>query len=163
MRRKDREITDFSQMLKILESCPVCRLGLTENNEAYIIPLSFGYELQSGRLILYFHSACEGRKISLIQQQTARGQALTATFELDTAVQIQSGETACQFTCLYKSIMGKGTLTLLPSLEEKAHALQKIMAHYSGQESWSFQPQLLSSVAVLRLEVTQWSCKIHGV
>ena len=42
MRRKDREVTDFSRMLEIVQRCDCCRIGLVEDGEAYIVPLNFG-------------------------------------------------------------------------------------------------------------------------
>ena len=62
MRRKDREISDYSEIIRIIESCSVCRLGLMDENEAYIVPMNFGYIVENKDLTLYFHSAKEGRK-----------------------------------------------------------------------------------------------------
>ena len=64
MRRQDREISDFSEIIRIIESCDCCRLGFVDNREAYIVPLNFGYEIKGSDLTLYFHSAKEGRKIN---------------------------------------------------------------------------------------------------
>lgn len=33
MRRKDREITDFSKMTEIMKACDCCRLGLVDEKE----------------------------------------------------------------------------------------------------------------------------------
>ena len=66
MRRKDREISDYSEIIRIIESCSVCRLGLMDENEAYIVPMNFGYIVENKELTLYFHSAKEGRKIDLM-------------------------------------------------------------------------------------------------
>ena len=41
MRRKDREVTDFDKMMEILSACDCCRLGLVDENGAYIVPLNF--------------------------------------------------------------------------------------------------------------------------
>ena len=48
MRRKDREITDFDEMIKIIEKCDTCRLALNDGEYPYIVPLNFGHEVKDG-------------------------------------------------------------------------------------------------------------------
>jgi nitroimidazol reductase NimA-like FMN-containing flavoprotein (pyridoxamine 5'-phosphate oxidase superfamily) len=43
MRRKDREITNVNDKIAIISECKVCRLGLSENNYPYIVPVNYGY------------------------------------------------------------------------------------------------------------------------
>ena len=66
MRRKDREITDFHKMIEILNACDCCRIGLVDENEAYIVPMNFGYEVVDNSLTLYFHCAKEGKKLDAL-------------------------------------------------------------------------------------------------
>lgn len=155
MRRKDREIKDFGKMTEILSACDCCRIGLVDGEEAYIVPMNFGYEDMNGRLTLYFHCAKEGRKIDLTPKQKF------VAFETDTKHTLTSGETACEYSFLYQCVMGKGVLEILEENDAKVHGLQKIMAHYSEKEEWEFQQALLDRIYVLRLTVTEWSCKEH--
>ena len=60
MRRKDREITDRAEIEAILNEAMVCRIGLADDGEPYVVPVSFGYEDGS----VYIHSAPEGKKIA---------------------------------------------------------------------------------------------------
>ena len=46
MRRKDREITDFDEMMKIIAKCDTCRLALFDDEFPYIIPLNFGTNIE---------------------------------------------------------------------------------------------------------------------
>ena len=39
MRRKDREITDFQELVRIMEQCDVCRIALNGGGFPYIVPL----------------------------------------------------------------------------------------------------------------------------
>jgi nitroimidazol reductase NimA-like FMN-containing flavoprotein (pyridoxamine 5'-phosphate oxidase superfamily) len=43
MRRKDKEIVNIEDKIKIIDQCKVCRLGLSENNKPYVIPLNYGH------------------------------------------------------------------------------------------------------------------------
>jgi hypothetical protein len=43
MRRKDREISDQTQLRYILDRAAVCHIAFAVENEPYIVPLNFGY------------------------------------------------------------------------------------------------------------------------
>ena len=68
MRRKDREITDFDEMMKIIAKCDTCRLALFDDEFPYIVPLNFATDVEEGQLYLYFHSAKVGTKLDLIRK-----------------------------------------------------------------------------------------------
>ena len=42
MRRSDREIKDFDEIVKVLERCDAVRLAFNDGDIPYIVPLSFG-------------------------------------------------------------------------------------------------------------------------
>lgn len=79
MRRNDREITNFEDILSIMEQCDVCRLALNDTDVPYILPLNFGMERKDEQIYLYFHGASEGRKYELLAQNN------TVSFEMDCA------------------------------------------------------------------------------
>ena len=68
MRRKDREVTDIHEIFKMIDNCPVIHIAMTDNGKPYVVALNFGYERQGDDLILYFHSAYEGRKIDILKK-----------------------------------------------------------------------------------------------
>ena len=47
MRRKDREVTDLSEIIEIMKNCDVCRLALNDDGFPYILPLNFGMAVSS--------------------------------------------------------------------------------------------------------------------
>jgi len=155
MRRKDREVTDYSRMLDILRSCDCCRLGLVDNQEAYIVPMNFGIAEEEGTPVLYFHTAKEGRKIDLLKKQA------TATFQADTGHRLLQSDHAGSFSYCYQCVMGKGQVALLSGKEEKIKGLRAIMAHYAPQTDWDFELPCLDKVYIIRLKVTDWSYKVH--
>jgi len=67
MRRKDREVTDFTELTDILRRADTIRLGLHGEPYPYVVPLSFGFEAAGGAIALYFHGAKEGLKHDLIR------------------------------------------------------------------------------------------------
>lgn len=156
MRRKDREVTDYSQITAIMDACDTCRLGLCENNTAYIVPLCFGYKLDAdNHMTLYFHSAGEGRKLDIIRQNDS------IAFEMDTAhVLFDSNHTACGYGMRYQCVMGTGTARLITGNDEKLAAFQHIMAHYTEQDL-PYSEAALTAATIIEVEVDTLSCKVH--
>ena len=155
MRRKDREVTDFGRIAEIINECDCCRLGLVDGNEAYIVPMNFGFDTADGRLNLYFHCASEGRKLDLL------GRNKTVSFEMDTNHALTTGERGCDWSFKYSCVMGTGTVRKLVDRDEKIFALNKIMEHYSKNNSWEFDDRYLKVVTILRLSADSLSCKEH--
>ena len=155
MRRKDREIGEFSKMIEILKACDCCRLGLVDGDEAYIVPMNFGYDIIDEQLVLYFHCAKEGRKMDLLPEQRV------VAFEMDTKHKLIAGEIGCDFSFMYQCIMGTGVLYAVTDEDEKIRGLQRIMNHYAETKNWEFKSEYVDKVQVLKLNVEAWSCKEH--
>lgn len=68
MRRKDREVTDLKRIFNIVSRCSVAHVGMTDHGKPYVVALNFGYERKGDSLILYFHSAYEGRKMEILKE-----------------------------------------------------------------------------------------------
>ena len=153
MRRTEREITDYKSMLEVLRRCDCCRRGFVAGDAAYIVPMNFGFEDKDGALTLYFHGATQGKKMSLLPAQR------TVSFEADCGHALFEGQSACANTFRYRSVMGRGRLLLLQSPCEKEYGLARIMEHCTGKRTWHFDAAAVARTAVMRLEVSEWSCK----
>ena len=111
MRRKDREITDIDEKINIIKKCKVCRIALSENNMPYIVPLNYGYSFENNILTLFFHSATEGKKLDIIQNNN------NACFEIDCDTQLIEAEKACDYGYAFRSIVGFGKITILENTD----------------------------------------------
>ena len=149
MRRADREIREVSEILKIVDGCQVCRLGLADEDSVYIVPLSFGYSWRNGKLTLYFHGAREGRKMELIRRNGK------ASFEMDLCGRLVEGENGCQYSVCYQSVMGEGRIEIVKEPAQKELCLRHIMAHYTDRTDLEFSHRTVERTCVLRLE-TDW-------
>ncbi len=156
MRRADRQITDDARIDGIIRACTCCRLGLCDEGQAYIVPLSFGFEHTDSGRFFYFHSAREGRKLDLLRRNPA------VSFELDTGYQLHTAPTACGCSAGFQSVMGTGTVRFLTDGEERRHALLQLMRQLTGTDAWDFSDAALSQVCVLSLQVTSLTCKVHA-
>lgn len=144
MRRKDKEITDVETIETILETAEICRLGLVDNGEAYIVPVNYAY--QQGAI--YIHSARQGRKIEILNQNNH------VAFEVEGHASIVTGPQPCNWTTRYRSVMGKGTMEIEESLEKKKQALDLIMKKYGwGNAELLYDEALLSRVCILKLNI----------
>ena len=117
--------------------------------------MNFGFTETDGKRTFYFHSAKEGRKVDLISKTHSAG------FELDTNYELHEGETACEYSAGFLSIIGTGHIEFVEDRKEKEAALQSIMFNNTGKAGWSFTYAMLNSVCVFKLEVKQISCKEH--
>lgn len=155
MRRKDREITDETKIIEIINNCNCCRLGFNDNGKVYIVPLNFGFERINGQYTFFFHSAKEGRKIDLIEKEQYAG------FEMDTNYKLNEAKEPCDYSARFQSIIGTGKLTFIEENDDKTYALQRIMYHNTGRDNWRFPSVMLNRVTVFKLVVEELSCKEH--
>ena len=73
MRRSDREIKDFDEIIKVINKCDVCRLAINDGDYPYIVPMNFGLNIEDGKVVLYFHCASEGKKLELLKKMLMCG------------------------------------------------------------------------------------------
>jgi nitroimidazol reductase NimA-like FMN-containing flavoprotein (pyridoxamine 5'-phosphate oxidase superfamily) len=144
MRRKDREIQSREEIDGIIFKAEVCRLGLCNNNQPYIVSVSFGYD---GKQI-FFHSATEGMKIDYI----AENNQICFEMECDTKI-VGNDERACSWTHSYHSVIGFGIVNEIIEIESKKRALNQIMKHYSSRE-WEFDPELLQKARLWSISIS---------
>ena len=153
MRRSDREITDKTEIMKIIEKCDVCRLALAENNIPYIVPMNYGYEYLNGKLILYFHGAREGKKLDIISKNPF------ACFEVDCSHKLIEASEAQNYTMEYESVIGNGEIYLCTEKSEKIKALKQLMNKYAKDKEFNFPDHVIESVTVFKLEVSEFTGK----
>ena len=148
MRRSDREIRNFCEILSVIEQCSVCRVAFFDAGSPYIVPLNFGFETQGDELTLYFHSAKAGKKLELMDRNN------NVAFEMDCPKEFIDGEAPCESTMIFESVCGTGTIGVAAE-DEKLHGLTLLMRHYSDRQDIIFDEKALSSVLVLKLKVSR--------
>ena len=154
MRRKDKEIIEVRDKIAIIQKCKFCRLGLSENNKPYIIPINYGYAYENNILTLYFHSATEGKKIEIIKNNN------NACFEIDCDTALIEAENPCNYGYGFKSIIGFGKLYFLENIDEKFDVLNRIMKHQTEKDTiYNFSQEALNSVVVYKMLVENFTGK----
>jgi uncharacterized protein len=153
MRRSDKEITDPKIIEGILSDSRICRLGLVDDGEAYIVPVNYAFNEKC----LYIHSASEGRKIEILKRSPR------VTFEIEYSSETVEGEIPCKWGMKYRSIMGKGTIEICDDIESKKKGFDIIMKKYAAESSLVYDETALDKAVLLKLEIESCSGKQSGV
>ena len=150
--KRERQVTDPEQILHILDTAKVVHLGLSVNDEPYVVPMNYGYTMEDGKLTLYLHSAVRGKKLDMIRANSK------VFFEIDCDRMPFEGRVPCQYGMVYSSIMGRGTATLVEDVEAKKQAMTILMKTQTGKD-FSFNDRLVSIVTVIRIDVSEYTAK----
>ena len=94
MRRTDREVTDREKQMEILHVCKVARIGIQDGKSVYVVPVNFGFTIETDKLTMYVHGAKEGKKLDLIKENpylrwTAKMNSLKEKLHVSTATIMQ--------------------------------------------------------------------------
>ena len=152
MTKRERQITDPEQIRHILDTGRVLHLGLSVNDEPYVVPMNYGYTMEDGKLVLYLHSAVRGKKLDMIRANPR------VFFELDCDLAPFEGQKPCQYGLVYSSVMGRGTASILEDVEEKKRAMVCLMKTQT-QKDFEFRDEWVSIVAVIRIDVEEYTAK----
>ncbi len=112
IRRREKEITERPEIIRILKRANYITLAMCEDNAPYLVTLSHGYD--EARNELYFHCAQEGKKVDILNKNSVVwGQAM-----------IDHGYVQGKCDHLYESVHFKGHVKFIDDVEEKRRALE---------------------------------------
>ena len=173
MRRKDREVLGDENIAKIIEQCTTCHVALMDDDNAsmpYVIPLSFGYSLNSGVLELYFHCAHVGKKLDCIRKNP------NVAFSMCVENRIEIHEEAyCKSGRFYASVVGQGKAEIVENITEKCRGLSLLMKRQAAKapqsasfthsmqsaspHQFEFTPEQAATVTVFKITSTNFTGK----
>jgi nitroimidazol reductase NimA-like FMN-containing flavoprotein (pyridoxamine 5'-phosphate oxidase superfamily) len=151
MRRKEKEITEKSEIEAIIHKSMVCRIALSDDNTPYIVPLCFGYQNNT----IYVHGSLKGKKIDILQ----KNQSICFEFDIDT--EIVKAESDCKWGMKYKSVIGIGKALILKKPDDKQKALSIIMNQYSDRPP-QFSEKAINGTTVIKIEIKSMTGKQSG-
>ena len=152
MTKRERQITDICEIRRILDTAKVLHLGLAMDNEPYVVPMNYGYIWENDKPVIYLHSAVRGKKLDMIASNPK------VFFELECDRMPFEGEKPCQYGMVYSSVMGRGEARIVEDVEEKKQAMSILMKTQTGKD-FSFEDRLVSMVAVIRIDVSEYTAK----
>ena len=151
MIRKEKEITEQTEIEAIIQKSIVCRIGLSDDNIPYIVPMCFGYQDNT----IYVHGSLEGKKINILQKNQ------NVCFEFDINTEIIKSDKACEWGMKYKSVIGFGKAYFIHESDDKRKALEIIMKQYSDKP-FQFWEKTINGTSVIKIEVESMTGKQSG-
>jgi len=138
-------------MAAILQKADTCHVALIDNGLPYIVALNYGFawstEKNASMPTLYFHCAPMGKKIDLLEKNA------NGAFFIDTDHELVQGEAGCDWGMKYKSVAGKGLLSIVRDPDEKKTGLDLIMIHYSGRTTFVYDEKIFGFTLILKMTV----------
>lgn len=157
MRRKDREVTDFNEIVKIIDECEIVRIGLADGDYPYIVPVNFGYRVVGAQVELYIHGAMAGRKYEMLQKNPY------CSFEMDLPLEMDCMVEQKDVTMRYKCVMGKATAYFLDGEERQQAIDDVIMARHEETRNFVYNKEMVKHTAVIKLVVTEMTAKVNPI
>lgn len=152
MTRRERQVTDANEIIKILDKSKVLHLGLVDGDEPYVVPMNYGYTLEDGKLTIYLHGANRGRKLDLVRKNPK------VFFEMCCDIVPFEGDVACKYGITYASVMGRGIAEIVEDVEEKKFALSVLMKTQTGKD-FEFEEKMTKIVTVIKINAIEYTAK----
>lgn len=153
MRRKDKEITNKTEIEAILKEAFICHLGLSDGDQPYVVPMNYGYE--DGHI--YLHCAAVGKKLDIIKKNNK----VCFAVELPGAKVVKKDDQPCDWGMSFRSVIGYGTAELIEAPEEKIKALGIIVKGVEDR-SFSFPEAEVKRTAVIDVTIQEMTGKASG-
>ena len=154
MMRKDREVTDFAEIVDIVRRADTIRLGLHDEPYPYVVPLSFGFEAADGKIVFYFHGAQKGLKCELIK---GNPHVCVEAGIFHRYLEVQGGG----YTVEYESFIGFGKAARVTG-DEACRGLDLLMDHCSF-ERVKYDRVTVDNTAVYKIEIASFTSKRRSV
>ena len=152
MTRRERQVTDINEIIKILDKSKVVHLGMVDGDEPYVVPMNYGYTMEDGKLTLYLHGAKRGRKLDLIRANPK------VFFEMCCDIVPFEGEVACKYGITYASVMGRGIAEIVEDVDEKKFALSALMKTQTGKD-FEFEDKMTTIVSIIKITTLEYTAK----
>ena len=144
MHKKDREITDPSEIEKILKQGDVISVAMCQGDQPYVLPFNYGF--LNG--LIYIHSARKGFKLDVLTQNPK------VCFNVTTDVQLVPADTPQDCSVAYSSVVGFGRVRMVDDPVEKLAALEAVMVqYYPKNDAWQYPDKVVAACTVWCIEI----------
>jgi nitroimidazol reductase NimA-like FMN-containing flavoprotein (pyridoxamine 5'-phosphate oxidase superfamily) len=151
MKRKEKEITDGSEIRNILKQQKFTTISMCHENEPYLVTLSYGYD--ESKNAFYFHCAKEGQKIDFIKANPY----VCGTVIEDNGYAPDCGQ-------VFRSVVYRGKFTIIEDLQEKIYGFDILLNQLEAdpitvKEKFLKKKETYENSGMLRLDIEDLSCK----
>jgi len=149
VRKLNQEIEDKQILEEILAQARICRIAMIEDGEPYLLPFNYGYRENS----IYIHSAKAGRKIDALSLNPR------VCFEVEQQADLVKGPAACNWSTLYRSVVGYGNMEIITDYQQKQKGLEIIMSQHGAPDLTGFKEKNVNSLVILKLTIDSMTGK----
>jgi len=137
---------------KLLKEMTWGCLGMSNNGQPYVIPMSYAYHENR----IYLHAGLKGLKLEYIKNNP---QVCFTVAELQ---QLVPNHDPCDIAMRYRSVIAKGKAKLLEEPDEKIAALQILAAKYSpDSQNPAIDTRKINAVVVIVIEIEEMTSKCN--
>jgi len=146
LRRKEKTIVDPEKIETIIRSGKYISISFSRKDEPYIATLNYGYDKTNNAL--YFHAATKGMKLDYIRKNT----------KVCGIIIEDHGYKDGKCDHAYRSLVIRGKIVIVNSLEEKIHGLEVLIDHLEPnpeavRENLLKDRNIETGVCILRLDI----------
>lgn len=152
MRKQQRLIADTAEVEAILYEARFLHLAMSADDQPYVLPLSFGYAPG----VIYLHSGTGGLKLETLAHNPK------VSFSVMGKVEMIPGESPCQWSTHYESVVGFGAAVVVGDPEERRHGLEVIADHYVGPGPHEFIEKSMARTEVIRIDIESMTGRRHA-
>ena len=152
MRRKDREITDRTEIDAIINATNLMHIALVDGNMPFLVPVFYAFDGTA----LYFHSAQAGSKIEILKRNN------NVCFEISIDNGFIESDEPCDFEAKHRTVIGIGKAVFVEDAADKIKALDLIVAHFT-EKKFEYPKTNLDRTAVIRIDIVSVKGKKHGM
>jgi RimJ/RimL family protein N-acetyltransferase len=143
VRKQNQEIRDKAILEEILSLSTICRIAMIDQGEPYLLPFNYGYRDNC----IYIHSAQKGKKIDALSIHPR------VCFEVEQQADLVKGSLACDWSTLYRSVIGYGRVEIVRDPTQIREGLSIIMSQHGAPELTDFKEKNVKSVVLLKLHI----------
>jgi len=163
LRRRDRMISDFGDIVAVLEACLIGRLGFVTADGPYVVPVNFGYLVTGStptgdgqRVTVYVHGATVGRKLAAIDADPR------CCFETDRLLGlVDPGTIACDLSSYYESVIGFGQARIVTDPDEARAGMRALVARQAPHFVETTPAPPPDKVTVIAIDLDTITGKAH--
>jgi len=153
MNLRPRMLSKKEEMEKIINEAQVCYLGMSEDDNPYVLPMNFAYD--SGAF--YLHAAPEGHKLEVLKANPN----VCINFNTGNELFHRHKEVGCSWGMKFKSVNAYGKACFIEDYAEKYRVMQLFMVKFSGV-SYEFSEPSIRNVAIIKVDVEKMTGKVYG-
>ncbi len=139
-----KDITELDKLEEIIKKCKICRVGMVDGDDPYVLAMNFSYEDQT----VWLHCAKEGKKVDILK----RNNKVCLEFDADHKLFSRHEHVACSWRMAYRSVLIHGHAILIDDYDEKINGLKVFMKNYTDKD-FEFSKPSVDNILIIKIPV----------